>query len=139
MIYALIQDGAVVNVIVATPQTIGEFPGTWVELTAGGLGWLYDGSTFTAPPPAEPVYRKLLTGTEWVLTFTDAEWAWLKTQRALTTAAGKQLDKFMDAIRWTNSIDVASPTVDTFYSWLLTNNIPGGQTRIDELRAGVLA
>ena len=87
-------------------------------------------------PPLETRY--VLTGPEWVTTFTDDEWAWLKVQRALTTSSGKQLDKFMDAIRWTNSIDVSSSTVDPFYDWLLTNGIPGGQTRVDELRAGVI-
>ena len=91
------------------------------------------------PPPERPEAgpRYLLTGPEWVLTFTDAEWAWLKVQRNSGTAAGDQLDRFMDSIRWTDSINVASSSVDPFYDWLLTNGIPGGQGRIDELRSGI--
>ena len=138
--FAGIEGGIVANVIIAEPLDIGNLPGEWVDVTneaAVGMGWGYSGGVFTEPAPAPPVTRYLLTGAEWVSTFTDTEWAWLKTQRLLTTATGKQLDKFMDAIRWSDSINVESANVDPFYSWMLNNGIPGGQTRIDELRAGV--
>lgn len=82
--------------------------------------------------------RYILTGAEWVGRFTDDEWAWLKTRRDDGTAAGKQLDRLMDAVRWTDSIRVepgASAQTDAFYDWLLAEGIPGGQSRIDELRA----
>ena len=55
MKYALIENGVVVNVIVADADfaaTIGA-----VELPEyAGIGWSYDGTTWTAPtPPAPPV------------------------------------------------------------------------------------
>ena len=131
--------------IVADQQFVDTLPNAadWMELPYGvGIGWEWTGSAWLGTegqsPPIEPVsYRTLLLGPEWVATFTDDEWAWLKTQRVLTTAAGKGLDKMMDAIRWTNSVDVASENMDVFYNWLLNNSIPGGQTRIDELREGL--
>jgi hypothetical protein len=51
--YAVIDNGLVVNVILADSQEIAEQcnPGlTCVELTEGsGIGWTYDGSTFIEP------------------------------------------------------------------------------------------
>jgi hypothetical protein len=115
----------------------------WVELPFGvGIGWNYDGTDFTdsegnpppTPPEDVPQYRFILSGTEWVERYYETEWAWLKVQRATVD----RLDQMMDAIRWTNSIDVSSPNMDEFYNWLLNNGLPGGQARVDELRAGIL-
>lgn len=140
--YGLVENEIIVQVIKAS-ATFNFPPGQWVELPYGvSEGWNYDGQNFTdpngnpppTPAPPPPQYRTLLYGTEWVEEFTDAEWAWLKTKRATSD----RLDQMMDAIRWTNSIDVASPNMDEFYTWLLNNGIPGGQTRIDELRQGIL-
>jgi hypothetical protein len=50
--YAVIDNGLVVNAILAESKEIAEQcnPGlTCVELTSGGIGWTYDGSTFIAP------------------------------------------------------------------------------------------
>lgn len=148
--YGLNELGTIVEAIKADAAFIATLPNAadWVELPYGvGVGWTYDGSDFTGPngesPPTDPStlpqYRYLLTGPEWVSTFTDAEWAWIKEERRVdpSTNASKALDKMMDAIRWTNSVDVSSSTMDPFYTWLLNNGIPGGQTRIDELRAGI--
>jgi hypothetical protein len=145
MNFGQVESGIVVSSIVATPQTIAELPdaASWTELPFGvGIGWNYDGTDFTdsegnpppTPPEAVPQYRFILSGTEWVERFTDQEWAWLKVQRATVD----RLDQMMDAIRWTNSIDVSSPNMDEFYNWLLNNGLPGGQARVDELRAGIL-
>ena len=53
--YALIENGAVANVILADPEfaaTVGAIPCA----DAAGPGWLYDGTTFSEPPPPpEPV------------------------------------------------------------------------------------
>jgi hypothetical protein len=136
---------AVVNVIVYYEDPTGSFPtaGEWLAQPYGvGIGWTRVGAVWTGPngepqpvPPVPvPRYRTLLTGPEWVEAFNDTEWAWLKTQRAMVT----RLDQMMDAIRWTDSVNVASPNMDEFYNWLLNNGLPGGQTRIDELRAGIL-
>jgi hypothetical protein len=78
-----------------------------------------------------------MDGATWVMRFTDAEWDWLAAQRKLTTNAGKQLNKMMDAIRWLNAVDVSASSMDPFYNWMLAQGIPGGATRIAELRAPV--
>lgn len=135
-----ISAGVVVRVVVASQS-----PGVdWVEVPYGvGIGWAWDGATWTGPDgqpqPVEPTTPGdfILSGPEWVDRFTDDEWAWIKAQRNQdpATNASKALDKMMDAIRRTNSVDVSSPNMDPFYDWLLNNGIPGGQARIDQLRA----
>jgi len=142
--YGKIEAGVVTQAIVADATFIATLPGTWLELPYGvGIGWNWDGANWTNyqgdPPPTPPAARPryLLTGSEWVMLFTQDEWAWLKTRRNDGTTAGKQLDKMMDAIRWTDSVNVAAESMDPFYDWMLAQGIPGGQTRIDELRAGV--
>ena len=52
---ALIRNGVVENVIVGTlefAQTLGY--DACVETNEAGIGWTYDGETFTAPPQPEP-------------------------------------------------------------------------------------
>jgi len=144
--YGEMSGNTVIKVIAAEEDYILTQPGTWLLLPYGvGLDWTTaDGGTTwvgpngeepSPPPPTKESY--LLDGYEWVARFTDNEWAWLKQQRnvAPATNASKKLDRLMDAIRWTNSVDVSSSSMDPFYQWLLDNGIPGGQTRIDELRA----
>jgi len=146
--YGEMSSGEVIRAIIATQDVIDTLPGTWLELPYGvGVGWTTadGGTTWLSPegqsPPDEPSTTEppsyLMDGYEWVARFTDDEWAWLKQQRNVTPAtnASKKLDRLMDAIRWTNSVDVSSSNMDPFYQWLLDNGIPGGQTRIDELRA----
>jgi hypothetical protein len=63
--YAIIENGVVVNAVVAEPEyAVSQ---GWVELPTGaGIGNLYDGSSFTAPtpvvvePPAAPTKEELL-------------------------------------------------------------------------------
>jgi hypothetical protein len=153
MRFASITGGVVTNVVLVDDtdifldaQWMANNPADeWVETTAQpevGIGWAYDGSVFIEPPepPHVPKYYVMVTGPEWVSLFTDAEWDWIDVQRETTprTNAIKELRRLMDAIRWTDSVNVASPNMDPFYNWLLNNNIPGGQTRIDELRLGIL-
>jgi hypothetical protein len=139
MNYGEIESGIVVQAIVS--QVAPDL--NWVELPYGvGVSWNYDGTDFTDsdgnPPPTDrplvETHRFILSGTEWVEAFYETEWSWLKVQRATVD----RLDQMMDAIRWTNSIDVSSPNMDEFYTWLLNNGLPGGQARVDELRAGIL-
>ena len=143
MNYGLVEAGVITQAIVATESFVAKLDGTWIELPYGvSKNWNYDGADFTDengdPPPIKPVkYRTLLNGMEWVDTFTDTEWAWLKVQRAADTAAGTKLDRLMDAIRWTDSINLQAAQMDNFYTWLSDQGIPGGQTRIDELRQGI--
>ncbi len=56
--YALIENGTVVNVIVADSQEVANMFGTAVEYTEAnpaGIGWTYDGTSFTAPVVEVPV------------------------------------------------------------------------------------
>jgi hypothetical protein len=46
----VIENGVVVNTIEV--ESLDFMPGL-VEATAGGLGWLYDGANFSAPPLPE--------------------------------------------------------------------------------------
>lgn len=140
----------VVNVVVSSDTPSASTPGEYLPQPYGvGIGWTRSGGVWTGPagetqpvepPPPGPQYRTVLVGAEWVATFTDNEWDWIDVQRntAPRTTAIKELRKLMDAIRWTDSVNVASTNIDPFYTWLLNNGIPGGQARIDELRAGVL-
>lgn len=139
--------GIVTNVIIADDEFIATLPGTWMALPIGvGIDWTFidpdwfdpEGSQYVPPPAPSAKYRYILSGPEWVQRFTDDEWSWMKAKRADGTAGGKQLDKLMDAVRWTNSVDVSSPNMDVFYNSLVANGIPGGQTRVDVLREGIL-
>jgi len=146
---AQVVSGKVINIgeeesldILSDPEWVASQEGVWYDTTAldptPQIGWSHDGSTFTPPQLQEVTnYRTILTGTEWVELFTDQEWKWLKQKRNEATAAGERLDQMMDAIRWTNSIDTATSQMDEFYAWLVTQGIPGGQTRVDELRQGI--
>lgn len=51
--YAIIENGLVVNVAMADPEYAAEQG--WLEMQSGaGIGWAWDGSTFTPPPPPPP-------------------------------------------------------------------------------------
>ena len=51
MRYAIIESGVVTNAVLAEPDYAASQG--WVALPDGaGIGWLYDGANFTAPPPA---------------------------------------------------------------------------------------
>lgn len=52
----IIENGVVTNTIVATVEEAqAAFPSaTCIEATEGGIGWTYDGSTFT-PPVIDPI------------------------------------------------------------------------------------
>lgn len=53
MRYAIIENGVVVNVVVADAEFA--LQQGWIECPSGAPGWLYDGQTFTAaPPPPAP-------------------------------------------------------------------------------------
>jgi hypothetical protein len=50
MKFAIIEAGVVSNVVVADAP----LESNWVETDQAGPGWLYDGSTFSPPPPVVP-------------------------------------------------------------------------------------
>jgi hypothetical protein len=50
MKFAIIENGVVSNVVLADEA----LESNWVETDQAGPGWLYDGSTFSPPPPVVP-------------------------------------------------------------------------------------
>jgi hypothetical protein len=52
-IWAMIQNGVVVNTVLASPTDFKDPNYIWVNITAyspmPGIGWTYDGSNFTQP------------------------------------------------------------------------------------------
>jgi hypothetical protein len=64
MKYAIIENGLVINVVIAEAHTA--HMNGWVECPNAGPGWGYDGTTFTepvvapAPEPAAPTKEQLL-------------------------------------------------------------------------------
>jgi hypothetical protein len=64
--YAVIKDNVVSNVIVADTKEIAEslIGLTCIEITpepgAPGIGWAYDGVTFTAPIIQQPIVEELI-------------------------------------------------------------------------------
>ena len=71
--FAIIQSGHVANIVISDEG----IDATWVDLTGvvpqPGPGWSYDGTTFTAPPPAPGVvYTKIRASALWAR-FTNAE------------------------------------------------------------------
>lgn len=57
----IIKNGVVVNTIVATvAEAQAAYPdATCIDATVGGIGWTWDGSTFTAPPIPEQTPEQL--------------------------------------------------------------------------------
>lgn len=50
MTYAIIEDGIVKNIVLASPEYAAEHG--WVDLPDGaGIGWAFDGTNWTAPTP----------------------------------------------------------------------------------------
>ena len=67
MRYAIIAAGVVVNAAVSDPDYAASQG--WVDMPAGvDIGWLYDGQTFTAPPPVvrdpEEVKAEIVVSTQ---------------------------------------------------------------------------
>tara|TARA_R110000787_G_scaffold44030_5_gene107842 strand:- start:145 stop:561 length:417 start_codon:yes stop_codon:yes gene_type:complete len=103
------------------------------DLDAGLIGQQWTGTVWEAGPPT---IRKQLSGTEWVETWTDNEWGSLKTLRGADSNIGRKLDKLMDAIQITNSVDLEANRVVRFYDFLVLRGWVT-QARADELQAGI--
>jgi hypothetical protein len=97
------------------------------------IGQQWNGSTWIAGPP---VFRKLLSGPEWVETWTDDEWGSLKTLRVADSSTGRKLDKLMDAIQMTNSVDLEASRMTQFYDYIVLRGWVT-QIRADELQEGI--
>lgn len=137
------ETGVVISVIFADYEFVSQIGGTWIGDLPYGVapGWYYDGEIFSDPegnPASEPEKGLCLTcnlhPVKWVDRFSDSERSWLKTQREANTNAGRRLNDLWTAVITSNVIDVSSENLDPFYDWLLSNGLPGGQARVDELR-----
>ena len=51
--YAIIENGFVVNTVISDAEF--SVQNGWVECTDAGIGWSYDGTTFSSPPEVENV------------------------------------------------------------------------------------
>jgi hypothetical protein len=62
--YAQISNGAVINMILASVGDYFDPAFVWVDVTSlspqPGIGWAYDGTNFTAPPPPSVDWAGLL-------------------------------------------------------------------------------
>lgn len=141
---AQIENGAVVNVIMATPAQVIPLPGTWVDVSAlpdVGIGWGYDAGDFYPPPAPPPVFKKLLTAEEWVDTFTPGEWRKIKKAGAGTLAGvddsdSEKIDQVLDSVRMTGGFDLNRAKATRFYNALRGAGIINN-ARKAELLAGV--
>ena len=144
-----------IGVIVAAYDPTGAHPtdGEWLPQPYGvGVGWTRVGTVWTGPnsetqpvePVPVPVYRKLLTGWEWVDTWTDAEWRQLKRAASgdlspspISDNVSQKLDQLMDAIRWTASVNLEAQKMKSFYAYLASQGFIT-QARADELQEGII-
>ncbi|WP_312387869.1 tail fiber assembly protein, partial [Atlantibacter hermannii] len=64
--YAVVKDGIVINIVVWDGETKWQPDEGYAVKTDGsvGIGWLYDGETFTPPPVAPPSHAQLVAAAE---------------------------------------------------------------------------
>ena len=64
--YAVVKDGIVINIVVWDGETEWQPDEGYAVKTDGsvGIGWLYDGETFTPPPVAPPSHAQLVAAAE---------------------------------------------------------------------------
>lgn len=136
--YALAEGGIVTNVAAGYVEGWNNVTDVLVGGKRVSVGWTFDGANYAPPAPIVPAvtYRKVLTGIEWVETWTADEWRSLKTASQGTTAIAKRLDQMMDAIRLTGSFNLESATATAFYDFLQANGYITAQRRA-ELTQGV--
>jgi hypothetical protein len=112
------------DVVVQTYEGDIAAPAPWVSVPdAVQVGWIFDGSDYTAPPDPGPQYRTNLSAFEWVTSWTEDEWSTLKKAaagevQAVPEAVQKRLDQLLDAIKLTGGFDVQSAAANAFYDYL---------------------
>ncbi|WP_313471694.1 tail fiber assembly protein [Atlantibacter hermannii] len=64
--YAVVKDGIVINIVAWDGETEWQPDEGYAVKTDGsvGIGWLYDGETFTPPPVAPPSHAQLVAAAE---------------------------------------------------------------------------
>jgi hypothetical protein len=142
-----IQQGIVTSIILATVEEGEAFDpeSTWVDVTNiadVGIGYSWDGTNFTPPPPGPPTYRTLLSHQEWVNTWTATEWASLNAAASGTSeppvsqSVTDTVAQLLASVSASNSINVASAQADTDYSYLEANGFIDA-ARKAELQQGI--
>lgn len=133
-----IEKGRVVNRIDATQKHINTLPDRdkWKKDSIAQIGFETqdEGVTFSEPQPKR---RMTLTFFEWVELFTDREWRIIKRKRNEDNAQGEKLDKLLDELQQSDSVNIESGKLDQFYTWLSNQGLQD-QKRIDELKQGIL-
>jgi len=127
----IIQNGVVVNTIVATLQEAqAAFPeATCIDGSVGAIGWLWDGEALTAPP-APPVTRDDLKAAR------DAAVAAIK----VTTAAGNTFDGDETSQgRMARAVIALSTGLAPSVTWVLADNSVIAATAAELTEALVLA
>ena len=139
--YAEVSTGIVTTIIIAERED-DKGPGSWLDVTemTCAIGDTYDGGVFISPPVPK---KTILTQQEFVEIWTADEWRQLKRAAAgdlspspVSENISARLDQLFDAIRLTDSFDVAGDTADQFFGYLVTQGFIT-QARADELQAGL--
>jgi hypothetical protein len=100
---AIVENGVVVNSVIAdAPQ--GE---NWIESDAG-IGYAYDGNTFTAPPlpPAPPPAARHITRLAFLSRFTDAEAVTIDLASIGATVPAASMRRYMSKVNAATFIDL---------------------------------
>lgn len=95
MIYARIAAGVVVDRCVFPAAMPADWPNRaeWVDAAAAQIGWTYDGTAFTPPPPAVPSPEEVADAARATLFVADAGRADLLAR--LRTATPAQIDTWL--------------------------------------------
>ena len=82
MKFAVVENGIVTNMVIADAA----LETNWVQTDEAGIGWLYDGSTFSAPPPYVPP-KEVQSAARAEAYRTEADPLYFKAQRGEATEA----------------------------------------------------
>lgn len=76
MIKAQVENGIVVNVIDVDPDNVPDWCADWPEVIEAGIGWTYDGHSFSEPPESPVDLEKLAAQTRMQRNqlLTDSDW-----------------------------------------------------------------
>ena len=151
--YALLVGNVAISILDASPEVATEI-GLILANPPVAKGWIWNGSAWLAPDPVPVLPRYILELSEWVDSWTEAEWenlqgAAFERGYALdwpghpldgVTApqnVQRRLRQLFDAIKLTNSFDVQSEKAYQFYDYLTSKNFTTAARQV-ELQAGVI-
>lgn len=95
MIYAVVENGVVTNIVVSESAL---FP-NWIQSDVAQIGWTYDGAAFHPPAPTpDPVLPPVITRLAFRYRLTDAEYV------AILTAAKSDVE----VAAWVETFNIVS-------------------------------